>query len=56
MLEKLEEAAKDEKVKVLTVISQKQALGFYEKLGFSVCGKEFEEENIPMVEVEKNLK
>ena len=55
MLEKLEEAAKDEKVKVLTVISQKQALGFYEKLGFSVCGKEFEEENIPMVEVEKNL-
>ena len=51
MLEKAKEIARDEKVKVLHVISQKQALGFYEKMGFWVCGQEFEEEGIAMIPV-----
>ena len=34
--------------------AQKQAQGFYEKLGFTVCSDEFLEEGIPHVEMELN--
>lgn len=55
MLSTLENSAREESAKELTVVSQKQALGFYEKLGFAVCGEEFEEENITMLPVRKEL-
>lgn len=47
----LEGFAVTENVKKLTVISQTQAKGFYEKQGFTPCGEEFSEEGIPMLPV-----
>lgn len=51
VLETIERYAKTEKVNVLNVTAQKQAAGFYEKLGFAVCGEEFSEENISLIAV-----
>lgn len=55
MLGKIEECARAEKVQALKVNAQKQALGFYEKLGFEVCGEEYCSEEVILVPVKKRL-
>ena len=55
MLDALTEVAKSEKVTLLNIISQKQALGFYEKLGFEVGGECFTDEDIEMIPVFKRI-
>ncbi len=53
MLNSLQSTAESEGAVELRVISQKNALGFYEKNGYSVCGDEFSDEGIVMVPVKK---
>jgi len=55
VLNKIEECAKVQNVTVLNVTAQKQALGFYEKLGFVVCGDVYCQENTELVPVKKSL-
>ena len=55
MLQALMEKAKENNVPEVYVISQKQALGFYEKLGFAPCAPETEDEGIIMIPVKKVL-
>lgn len=55
MLEKLESIAKDEKATLLKVNSQKQALGFYESLGYIKNGVSYVEEEIEIIPVIKNI-
>lgn len=55
MLEALEKISAEEKAKTLFVNSQSQALGFYEKLGYSKCDVSYVEEDIEMIPVSKNI-
>ena len=55
MLVMLEKIAKEEKADLLHINSQKQALGFYESLGFSKNGAPYVEEDIEMVPVVKKI-
>ncbi|MBP3580666.1 MAG: GNAT family N-acetyltransferase [Clostridia bacterium] len=55
MLRELCKQAKNENIKTLHVIAQKQAMEFYEKMGFCVCGNEYEEESIAMIPMKKNI-
>ena len=55
MLLLLEDIAKEEKATLLHINSQKQALGFYESLGYIKDGKSYIEEDIEMIPVSKNI-
>ncbi len=50
-----ENIARDAGYKKLTMHARKSALGFYEKLGYSICSDEFEEVTVPHYEMEKQL-
>ena len=50
-----ENIARDRGYKVLSMHARKNALGFYEKMGYRVCGDEFTEVTIPHYVMEKNL-
>jgi predicted GNAT family N-acyltransferase len=50
-----ENIARDQGYKKLIMHARKTALGFYQKLGYSVVGEEFEEVTIPHYVMEKNL-
>ena len=50
-----ETLARDKGFKKLTMHARKNALGFYEKLGYKVVGDEFEEVTIPHFVMEKRL-
>jgi predicted GNAT family N-acyltransferase len=50
-----ENLARDHGYKVLTMHARKNAIGFYEKMGYIVSGEEFLEVSIPHFEMEKKL-
>lgn len=50
-----ENLARDHGYKVLTMHARKNAVGFYEKMGYKVRGEEFQEVSIPHFEMEKEL-
>jgi GNAT superfamily N-acetyltransferase len=50
-----ENLARDHGYKVLTMHARKNAIGFYEKMGYKVKGAEFQEVSIPHYEMEKEL-
>jgi len=50
-----ENLARDHGYKVLTMHARKNAIGFYEKMGYTVKGEEFQEVSIPHFEMEKKL-
>ena len=50
-----ENIARDRGYKVLSMHARKNATGFYEKMGYKVCGDEFTEVTIPHYLMEKNL-
>lgn len=50
-----ENIARDLGYKKLSMHARKTAIGFYEKLGYSVAGNEFEEVTIPHFVMEKEL-
>ena len=50
-----ENLARDHGYKVLTMHARKNAIGFYEKMGYTVRGEEFLEVSIPHFEMEKKL-
>jgi predicted GNAT family N-acyltransferase len=50
-----ENLARDRGFKKLTMHARKNAIGFYEKMGYTKVGDEFEEVTIPHYMMEKNL-
>jgi predicted GNAT family N-acyltransferase len=50
-----ENLARDHGYRVLTMHARKNAIGFYEKMGYKVKGEEFQEVSIPHFEMEKRL-
>lgn len=50
-----ENLARDHGYKVLTMHARKNAVGFYEKMGYKVKGDEFLEVSIPHYEMQKDL-
>ena len=50
-----ENIARDRGFKKITMHARKSATGFYEKLGYSISGGEFEEVTLPHVVMEKRL-
>jgi predicted GNAT family N-acyltransferase len=50
-----ENIARDRGFQKITMHARKTAAGFYEKLGYRVCGQEFEEVTIPHYVMEKLL-
>jgi len=50
-----ENLARDHGYRVLTMHARKNAVGFYEKMGYKVKGDEFLEVSIPHYEMEKEL-
>lgn len=50
-----ENIARDRGFQKITMHARKTAVGFYEKLGYRVCGQEFEEVTIPHYVMEKLL-
>jgi Acetyltransferases len=50
-----ENIARDRGFHKITMHARKTAIGFYEKLGYQVCGQEFEEVTIPHYVMEKIL-
>lgn len=50
-----ENIARDRGFKKITMHARKTATGFYEKLGYSISGGEFEEVTLPHVVMEKRL-
>ncbi|WP_291949135.1 GNAT family N-acetyltransferase [Chitinophaga sp.] len=50
-----ENIARNDGFKTLMMHARKEAAGFYEKLGYSIAGKEFTEVGIPHYEMQKNL-
>jgi ribosomal protein S18 acetylase RimI-like enzyme len=50
-----ENIARDRGFQKITMHARKTAVGFYEKLGYNVCGQEFEEVTIPHYVMEKQL-
>ncbi|MDP4283332.1 MAG: GNAT family N-acetyltransferase [Bacteroidota bacterium] len=56
MMNFAENIARDRGYKRLIMHARKTAIGFYEKLGYKVTGKEFEEISIPHVIMEKTLR
>ena len=51
-----ENIARDRGYRKLIMHARKTAIGFYEKLGYKVTGKEFEEISLPHVIMEKKLR
>jgi N-acetylglutamate synthase-like GNAT family acetyltransferase len=51
-----ENVARDHGYKKIIMHARKTAIGFYEKLGYTVTGKEFIEISIPHVVMEKKLR
>jgi predicted GNAT family N-acyltransferase len=56
MMNFAENVAHDRGYRIMTMHARKSALGFYEKLGYSVYGDEFVEVTIPHVEMQKKLR
>lgn len=56
MMNYAENVARDAGFKVLIMHARKTAVGFYEKLGYSITGKEFIEVSIPHFIMEKTLR
>jgi ribosomal protein S18 acetylase RimI-like enzyme len=50
-----EKTAQNQGYKILMMHARKTAIGFYEKLGYIVVGKEFEEVSIPHFSMQKEL-
>ena len=50
-----ENLARDHGYKILTMHARKNAVGFYEKMGYKVKGDEFQEVSIPHYEMQKEL-
>ena len=50
-----ENIARDMRNEKLLMHARKSAVGFYEKLGYKICGDEFEEVSIPHYVMEKDL-
>jgi GNAT superfamily N-acetyltransferase len=50
-----ENLARDHGYRILTMHARKNAVGFYEKMGYKVKGEEFFEVSIPHYEMEKEL-
>jgi len=50
-----ENLARDHGYKILTMHARKNAVGFYEKMGYKVNGEEFQEVSIPHYEMQKEL-
>ena len=50
-----ENIARDRGYKILSMHARKNAIGFYEKMGYKVSGEEFTEVTIPHYLMEKNL-
>jgi ribosomal protein S18 acetylase RimI-like enzyme len=50
-----ENIARDRGFQKITMHARQTAVGFYEKLGYRVCGQEFEEVTIPHYVMEKLL-
>lgn len=50
-----ENLARDHGYRKITMHARKNAVGFYEKMGYKVQGQEFEEVTIPHVVMEKDL-
>jgi predicted GNAT family N-acyltransferase len=50
-----ENLARDHGYKILTMHARKNAVGFYEKMGYKVKGDEFVEVSIPHFEMQKEL-
>ena len=55
LLQFAENIARDRKFKKITMHARKTATGFYEKLGYKITSKEFEEVTIPHYIMEKEL-
>ena len=55
MMQFAENIARDRGYKKITMHARKTAVGFYEKLGYHIAGKEFEEVTIPHFVMEKQL-
>lgn len=51
-----ENVARDAGYKKITMHARKTAVGFYEKLGYSICSDEFEEVTVPHYIMEKKLR
>jgi GNAT superfamily N-acetyltransferase len=56
MMNFAENVARDLGYHTMIMHARKTAVGFYEKLGYKVAGKEFEEITIPHYVMEKNLR
>jgi N-acetylglutamate synthase-like GNAT family acetyltransferase len=56
MMNYAENIARDAGFKKIIMHARKTAIGFYEKLGYSVTGKEFTEVSIPHFVMEKRLR
>jgi ribosomal protein S18 acetylase RimI-like enzyme len=50
-----ENIARDRGFKKIMMHARKSAIGFYEKMGYTIVGTEFEEVNLPHFLMEKNL-
>lgn len=50
-----ENIARDRGFKKIMMHARKSAIGFYEKMGYTIMGTEFEEVNLPHFLMEKNL-
>ena len=50
-----ENVARDAGYNKITMHARKSAVGFYEKLGYTICSDEFEEVTVPHYEMEKML-
>lgn len=50
-----ENLARDHGYRILTMHARKNAVGFYEKMGYRVIGDEFHEVSIPHYEMQKQL-
>lgn len=50
-----ENIARDRRFSKIMMHARKTATGFYEKLGYEVCGNEFQEVTLPHVVMEKRL-
>lgn len=55
MMNFAENVARDRGYRILTMHARKTAVGFYEKLGYRICGEEFQEVTIPHFEMQKKL-
>lgn len=55
VVENLIAKARELGAKLLKISAQTHAIGFYERFGFALCSVEYLDENLPSVDMEKNL-